>query len=60
MTVPTGAGGVAKNPACTVSADAWNKVRQYANDLGLTYLSRQRLESRAVESEDEKAAKYLA
>jgi P27 family predicted phage terminase small subunit len=34
-----------KNPACTVSADAWAKVRAFGNDLGLNHLSRQRLQA---------------
>ena len=34
-----------KNPACTVSADAWAKVRVFGNDLGLNHLCRQRLHS---------------
>lgn len=27
--------GCRKNPHCTVSADAWSKVRSFGNDLGL-------------------------
>lgn len=35
--------GPKKNPAVTASKDAWAMVRQFAGDLGLFHLSRQRL-----------------
>ena len=52
--------GTIKNPACTVNSDAWAKIRSLINDLGLNYLSRQRMESKAVESPEDMEAKYLA
>ena len=51
--------GVCKNPACTVSADAWNKVRAIGNDLGLNHLSRQRMASNQQEAQDKLEEKYL-
>ena len=52
--------GTIKNPACTVNSDAWAKIRSLINDLGLNYLSRQRMESKAVETPEDLEAKYLA
>ena len=51
--------GTIKNPACTVNSDAWAKIRSLINDLGLNYLSRQRMESKAVELPEDMEAKYL-
>ena len=50
-----------KNPACTVSADAWAKVRAFGNDLGLNHLSRQRLHAQPEQDarSDELADKYF-
>lgn len=52
--------GTIKNPACTVNSDAWAKIRSLINDLGLNYLSRQRMESKAVETPEDLEKKYLA
>jgi P27 family predicted phage terminase small subunit len=52
--------GTIKNPACTVNSDAWAKIRSLINDLGLNYLSRQRMESKAVQAPEDLEAKYLA
>lgn len=52
--------GTIKNPACTVNSDAWAKIRSLINDLGLNYLSRQRMESKVVETPEDLEAKYLA
>jgi len=52
--------GTIKNPACTVNSDAWAKIRSLINDLGLNYLSRQRMESKAVQAPEDLEQKYLA
>ena len=48
-----------KNPACTVSADAWAKVRAFGNDLGLCHLARQRLIALPEKQRDEVFEKYF-
>jgi phage terminase small subunit len=43
----------------TISSDAWNKVRHFGNDLGLTYLSRTRMDGDKASKADEVEAKYF-
>ena len=52
-------GGTVANPACNVSAKAWNAVRQCCNELGLNHLSRQRMESTVTKKDDDIESKYL-
>ena len=59
MLLPTKEGGLMKNPATTISGEAWHKVRMCCNDLGMTHLSRQRMESTKVPVEVGLEAKYL-
>lgn len=52
--------GPKKHPACQVSSDAWSRVRALGNDLGLNYLSRQRMSTRTEENKDQDLEKrYL-
>ena len=48
-------GQLVKHPALAVSSDAWNKVRHYGNDLGLTYLSRTRMDGNTSDESDVEA-----
>ena len=49
-----------KHPAIQISADAWQRVRAYGNDLGLNHLSRQRMNTTKEAPDDDKENKYLA
>jgi P27 family predicted phage terminase small subunit len=59
MVVPGSMGNPVKHPALTISSDAWNKVRHFGNDLGLTYLARTRMDGDKASKADELEAKYF-
>ena len=59
MMVAGSMGQMVKHPALAVSSDAWNKVRHYGNDLGLTYLSRTRMDGTANAEADDIEARYF-
>nr|QRW43049.1 MAG: terminase large subunit [Caudoviricetes sp.] len=59
MMVAGSMGQMVKHPALAVSSDAWNKVRHYGNDLGLTYLSRTRMDGNANAEADDIEARYF-
>ena len=53
-------GNPVKNPACTVAADAWGKVKSLGADLGLTWLSRQRMSTGRKPEPEKQETRYLA
>jgi P27 family predicted phage terminase small subunit len=59
MMVAGSMGQAVKHPALAVSSDAWNKVRHYGNDLGLTYLSRTRMDGTEKGKQDDIEARYF-
>lgn len=59
MMVAGSMGQMVKHPALAVSSDAWSKVRHYGNDLGLTYLSRTRMDGNANAEADGIEARYF-